>query len=257
MILKMKKNMRRFNILIGMLLLYMVSACSEADREMFEETAAINFDIPLTSSAITEYRKLDSTLIFREDTMVYSFAFDLELQEREICVPVEITGFASDKDRKYIVEVEEMNGAKAGVHYEPISREQILGKGKTRDSLRIKFYRKDMDQPGQARKLGLRIKSGGDFIEGIEERLFVAVQVSDILEEPSWWKKWIGCFGMFHPIKYREWMKLYGGTGDLTDKDPDWWSAPLELTLILDLKALFEREEFYDGDTRLVIPCTH
>ena len=51
---------------------------------------------------------------------------------------------------------------------------------------------------------------------------------------------------------------MYGGTGDLTGKRPDWWVAPLELTLVLELKDLFEREEFYDeNNVRLTIPCTH
>ena len=92
----------------------------------------------------------------------------------------------------------------------------------------------------------------------MKEKLFVAVQVSDILEKPDWWDNWIGCFGTFHPVKYREWMKLYGGTGDLTGKRPDWWYAPLELTLILDLKRMFEENEFLDENgKRLLIPCTH
>lgn len=53
-------------------------------------------------------------------------------------------------------------------------------------------------------------------------------------------------------------MKLYGGTGDLTGKRPDWWYAPLELTLILDLKRMFEENEFLDENgKRLLIPCTH
>lgn len=66
------------------------------------------------------------------------------------------------------------------------------------------------------------------------------------------------CFGTYHPIKFREWIKMYGGTGDLTGKRPDWWFAPLELTLVLELKDLFEREEFYDeNNVRLTIPCTH
>ena len=53
-------------------------------------------------------------------------------------------------------------------------------------------------------------------------------------------------------------MKLYGGTGDLTGKIPDWWDSALELTLVLDLKHLFEVKEFLDEKgNRLVIPCTH
>lgn len=242
-------------ILLGIIFASMF-ACSEADKEMFKGPDSICFRIPQTSDDIDEYRKLDSSLIFREDTVVYSFAFDMEATERTICIPVQIGGMAANHERKYMVEVEEYNGAQAGVHYEAINKEQILSAGKTTDSLRIKFFRRDMDKV--ARKIGLRIKTGGDFIEGTQERLFVAVQVSDILEKPSWWNDWSSCFGTYHPIKFREWIKMYGGTGDLTGKRPDWWGAPLELTLVLELKDLFEREEFYEeNNVRLTIPCTH
>ena len=242
-------------LLLGIIFLSMF-ACSEAGKEMFEGPNSICFRFPTTSEDIEEYRKLDSSLIFREDTVVYSFAFDMEATEREICIPVQIAGFATEYDRKYKVTVEEYNGTQADVHYEAISEEQILGAGKTTDSLRVKFFRRDMDKV--ARKIGLRIKTGGDFVEGTQERLFFAVQVSDILEKPSWWDQWSDCFGTYHPIKYREWIKLYGGTGDLTGKDADWWRASLELTLVLELQDLFEREEFYDeNNIRLTIPCTH
>ena len=243
-------------ILASVFFLQLGIACSEADRDLFEGPVGINFRIPKTSEEIKDYKLRDSSLIFREDTMVYSFAFDMVNTEREICVPVEVTGFAKEVDRKYYVEVVEYNGAKAGVHYDAVPTEHVLAAGKVKDSLRILFHRVDMDK--QARKIGITIKRGGDFIEGVKEKLFVAVQVSDILEKPDWWDNWIGCFGTFHPVKYREWMKLYGGTGDLTGKRPDWWYAPLELTLILDLKRMFEENEFLDENgKRLLMPCTH
>lgn len=243
-------------ILISGILALLGVACSEASRDMFGDVEAINFRIPQTSEEISAYKLLDSSIIFREDTMVYSFAFDMVATEREICIPVEITGYAAHVDRKYQIEVVEYNGTKAGKHYDALPTEQVLPAGKVKDSLRVRFHRIDMEK--QARKIGIRIKSGGDFAEGPQERLFVAVQVSDILEKPSWWDNWEGCFGTFHPIKYREWMKIYGGTGDLTGKVADWWQASLELSLVLDLKSLFEKEVFLDENgNRLVIPCTH
>ena len=48
---------------------------------------------------------------------------------------------------------------------------------------------------------------------------------------------------------------MYGGTGDLTGKRPDWWVAPWELTLVMELIDLFDREEIYDEtNVRLTIP---
>lgn len=238
---------------IACMLFWMGSACSEADREMFEGPEAINFCLPMTSEEIENYRELDSSLVFRDDTIVYSFAFDMVNTERVISIPVEVTGFAHNQDRKYRVKVTDYNGAQAGVHYDPIAEEQILAAGKVKDSLQIRFHRVDMDK--QPRKIGLMIEAGGDFVEGVKERLFVAVQVSDILEKPEWWDDWEMCFGPYHPIKYREWIKLYGGTGDLTGKHPNWWTTPLEIILILDLKRIFEEGDFRDENgNKLVIP---
>ena len=70
-------------LLLGIIFLSMF-ACSEAGKEMFEGPNSICFRFPTTSEDIEEYRKLDSSLIFREDTVVYSFAFDMEATEREI-----------------------------------------------------------------------------------------------------------------------------------------------------------------------------
>ena len=154
-------------ILASVFFLQLGIACSEADRDLFEGPVGINFRIPKTSEEIKDYKLRDSSLIFREDTMVYSFAFDMVNTEREICVPVEVTGFAKEVDRKYYVEVVEYNGAKAGVHYDAVPTEHVLAAGKVKDSLRILFHRVDMDK--QARKIGITIKRGGDFIEGVKE----------------------------------------------------------------------------------------
>ena len=81
-------------ILASVFFLQLGIACSEADRDLFEGPVGINFRIPKTSEEIKDYKLRDSSLIFREDTMVYSFAFDMVNTEREICVPVEVTGFA-------------------------------------------------------------------------------------------------------------------------------------------------------------------
>ena len=56
-------------LLLGIIFLSMF-ACSEAGKEMFEGPNSICFRFPTTSEDIEEYRKLDSSLIFREDTVV-------------------------------------------------------------------------------------------------------------------------------------------------------------------------------------------
>ncbi len=232
------------------MLVAVLVGCSEAEELMFDSPNAIYFKKMYTDEV--------NNLSVIEDTVFYTFAFTPELQEREICIPVEIVGFPSSQERKYNIKVTECNGAKAGVHYESLNSEQVLGSGKTIDSLRVRFYKQDMDE--QARKVEILIQPSVDFKEGIKDSLFVAIQVSNILEKPVWWDAWKTCFGEYHRIKYEEWMKIWGGKGTLPSNTSwlSWYMYPKELTALIQLKRLFNEKEFYDENgNRLTIPCPY
>jgi hypothetical protein len=227
----------------------LLASCSEASRQMFSAPDAIYFRMPLG----------DTTLIIREDTVVYSFAFEPVPTTREICIPVEVIGYASGSDRKYLVEVTEFDGTRAGTHYEAISAVQVLPAGKTRDSLRVTFLCTP-DMRDAVKKIGITIRPGEDFAEGVNECLHVAVQVSDILERPTWWNdSWNTYFGgTYDPQIYKAWMTIYGGKGDLTAYPyPSWWDCPQVLTAVIDLKRYFDENEVYylkNPSVRIVIP---
>jgi hypothetical protein len=238
--------MKQAIVIIATLLL---GACSEASREMFSAPGAIYFRMP----------QGDTTLIIREDTVVYSFAFDLVNTRREICIPVEIVGLAAGHDRTYRVEVNPFGETLPGVHHEPVATEQVLPAGKTRDSLRVTFLRSpDMQQ--EVKKIGITIRDGGDLATGVRECLYVAIQVSDILERPAWWNNtWNPYFGgTYDPQIYKVWMEIWGGTGDLSAyPSASWWDAPHVLTALFDLKRYFDEHEVYylnDPGRRIIIP---
>ncbi|MDR2413476.1 MAG: DUF4843 domain-containing protein [Odoribacteraceae bacterium] len=237
---------RILHAITGILLL--ASACSEAEKELFHAPDAIYFRMP----------QGDTSLIIREDTVIYSFAFDPDvITSRDIYIPVEIVGLAANKDREYIVEITNIGETKEGLHYEAVNTSRVLPAGKTRDSLRVTFFRAP-DMREQARKIGVTIRPSGDFIEGVAECLFVAIQVSDILERPKWWNNaWNHYFGgTYDPQIYRAWIEIWGGKGDISAYPyPDWWSAPRVLTAIIDLKRYFDEHEvyYYSDPTRRIV----
>lgn len=241
----MKKITNHFGIISIILLL--IFACGEANKEMFKGPESIYFRVP----------QGDTTLIIREDTIVFSFAFDLNSSQREILIPVEISGFPTDYDRKYMVEVTNIGDTKAGIHYETISKEQVLPAGKMTDSLKVIFYRTE-DMGKSAKKIGISIQDGGELIKGVEECLYMAIQVSDILEKPEWWNTWEDYFGRYDPQVYREWMRIWGGTGDISEyTEPGWWQAPQVLTALIDLRSYFSKLDppaTYEDSTPIMIP---
>lgn len=239
-----------YTAIIGLLAL--AAACSEASKTMFSAPDAVYFEtLPLQG---------DTTLIVREDTIIYSFAFNPDSVTRHnIYIPVEIVGFAADRDREYTVEVTNIGDTREGVHYDAISAVQVIRTGKTRDSLVVTFSR-TADMRDQPRKIGVAIRDGRDFAGGVNECLFVAIQVSDILERPKWWNAaWNSYFGgTYDPQIYRAWINIWGGTGDISAwPSPGWWYCPQVLTAIVELKRYFDEHETYyfsDPTRRIIIP---
>lgn len=242
--------MNRFYIGIVVLVTGWLTACRETDKEMFDEgMAGIYFKI--------QNLKKDSTLILRQDTIVYTFAYDSEeVTGREVCIPLELIGDAGNRERNYRVEVKAAENTVEGRDYEPIVSEQVFPAGKITDSLRI-TWKRNSSMHQEVKKLDIAIVLGGDFSVGLEEKVFVSLQVSDILEKPLWWDDWEDGFGSWHPTKLREWIKIWGRK-DLP-VDP-WFLAfaayPQECTAIVKLHDLFERKEFYDENgVRLYVPA--
>lgn len=223
-----------------------IGSCSEAKKDMFNWSENINFLIP----------EGDSSLIIRQDTVVYSFAFDPVSTERTISIPIEIVGNAASVDRSYKIKIENYGDTKAGIDYIMPNENQILPAGKMKDSLRIVFNRSE-DMKVSAKKIGITIINGGDLGEGVAEKCFVAIQVSDILEKPQWWDHWSSYFGPYHWRKFQKWIEIRGGQGELpTGSYPGFWTTPQEISQVYQLRIYFEENPEYDeNNIRLVVPC--
>lgn len=244
----------RFYIgIFGLLFLAMVS-CQEADKTMFSiETPGVYFK---TDSVVYQ----DTALIVREDTLVYSFAYDdeEEVHEREIKVPVQLVGIAGSQDRMYKLEIVAGPNTREGVDYKVVDADQIFHANMSVDTVRV-VWKRNLSMRQEVKRLDLRIVAGGDFSVGVDEKLYVCLQASDMLEKPSWWDDWEAGFGSWHQTKLREWIKIWGPA----PLEEDLWMGvyfdayPQECTAILKLREVFEKEVFYDEETgvRLVIPA--
>ena len=193
----------------------------------------------------------DEDLILRKntiDTIAYTFAYDPELTEREVRVPVEITGLPHNTDRTYHIEITTATGTVSGVDFKPISTTQTVRSGLSKDYISVVFLR-NASMEEEVKSIKFRVLDGGDFKEGLVESLEIVVQASDILERPGWWPYWeANAFGPWHPKKLREWIKIWGGKGELpAASGHGWLSYPNEYMAILKLRAVFEQAA-KDGD---------
>lgn len=236
--------------------------CQESDRLMYGDFAGIHFNKKLFD---------DSVLIVREDTIVYSFAFENpEMKEYVLHIPVEIEGFRCNYERKYQVEIDtEQTTAVAGVHYEALPEFCTLKANAGCDSIALRLFRTD-DIRVAGKSLFLRLVPSDDFDLGRHDCLTLKVSFSDILEEPKWWgTAWKTLFGDYHRIKYQEWIKIRGGKGELPEVKPEdagflIWYYPLECMQVMELRLYFENNPRYTNEDagdpnnlgeRIVVPC--
>ena len=226
----------------------MFLGCQQADKLMFHEMDALTMRIP----------KYDTTCIFRQDTVTYTFAFEsTDVTEKIIKIPMELVGFAQPYDRTYYIALTLGEGVVNGVNFEKLTEEQVLHADKGIDTLEIILYRTE-DIQTQTKWFKIELVEGGDFHLGIQDETSMIIRFSDVLEEPDWWVNWERYFGPFHRIKYQEWIRIWGGTGDLSNSK--YWggvsTAPQEIMAIKELQKYFEENPHYTEEGELItIPC--
>lgn len=227
-------------------LAFLALSCSESKHTFFDAPDSIHFRL----------YNFDKDIELEGDTIKYSFAFvSDDIKSKLLKIPIELAGYIKDFDRKYNIRVEEYGDTKNGVHFKKIIENQIFHAGKVRDTLKVLVNRTE-DMLKSSFLLGIHIIEGDDLTTGLKEKLFVAIKVSDILEKPSWWDKWHTYFGDYNVIKFKKWIELWGGKGDLSGKYPGWGHSPKEVAAIFELRRYFENNPTYDNEGNLiVVPC--
>lgn len=228
-----------YKVLLILTVIPLFMNCSEAEEFMFEEMDAIYFRLP-DPNAFT-----DESISIVGDTIFFTFAYfdDDKVKSHDVFVPLEVVGFAADRERKFHIEVKSKPNTVAGVDYVAPDQAQPLHADKMYDSLRVTFNRTKSMQ-SEHKELEINIIDGGDFIKGVKDNLHVVIKVSDMLEKPVWWDKWSVGFGEWHPAKLREWFKIWG-TDPLssTVSQIGWYFTSQECMAIVKLKAVFDKAE--------------
>lgn len=250
-------------IIVGISLI----SCRTTEIESFDTgTSYIYIDTPFLKD------DLGRTTKERLKEYVYSFAFDVnEVSTHTFEIPVSIIGTPSNEDRQYKIEiVEDKTTATAEDWDENFISKVFIKKGEVVTPLKITVKRHSKLKE-EARVIVLRVSNNENFSTGDKDLLEIKLNISEILNEPSWWKYYLKYFGPFYREIYIQWKEIYYLGADTkidsngilyhwnnmpTYFNSDWYPT---LTMYMQiLKQYFIDNEVYpDGDTskpRILLP---
>jgi len=204
----------------------------------------------------------------------YSFAFyPIEINTMRIGIPVALIGTPTTEDRSYAIEVEEKESNLPKNAY--TIETPVFHKGNIQDSLFV-VVKKTPEMVQQSLSLKINLKANENFNLGLSNSLSMKINISNRLEEPSWWNLYTDYFGPFYSEIYQQWILTYH---DKADPTPDvetgeryiwYWdnmptyvnnlpnSYPVLYYYIGQVKKYFEENEVYPaGDKskpRILLP---
>ena len=161
-------------ILIPMVLLCFIS-CKKAVEQRFSHSANIYFDI---------YNA-------EKDSIVTTFAYNPNLAQDTVWLPVRISGVRMDKSRTFKVRVEKDSAtAKEGIHYEALKSSYTVNPNSWGAYLPVVIYNKDPELENRSVSIIIKLIASDDF--GIENPYLIRAKVvfSAKLEKPDWWDTW-------------------------------------------------------------------
>ena len=180
--------MKNYYFILGLMILCW-QGCSNEEEKLFSDTATIYFDLS------------DSQL----EGIVYSFA-KTTATEHVVEVPVEIAGYASDHDRKFLVKVDpERSTAVEGKHYKALEAYYTLPPGEFATSVPVTVMSEDRLLDSVEVCLTLQLLPEGDFVNRRSDRQEAEIRISNILQKPAIWDQVYGrkYFGPYSRTKYK------------------------------------------------------
>lgn len=178
--------MKYFNVVI-ILLSFFFASCSEDN---------------IGTYGVKEY------VYFSDTTMNYSFAFDPNLNAKEIPVELKLIGNQKEYDRELSIAIDSMSSNLTGNDYEILSA--TFRANMFQDTIRIRVNKlSGKDNVGFVR---LVIKENQYFQPGPTKSMRFSLTFSDELLYPDWWDKNIerNYLGTYSEKKYREFIKATG-----------------------------------------------
>lgn len=194
------KQYRKFGILLGTILLAL--GCQKEEVPFFESKPGISFYVGQ----------------YETDSIVYSFAYDLVLKNVDtLYLNMRVMGAAEQHARKVTVVAGDGTTARAGVDYE-LPDAYLPAGALTMQYPVVLFNTPEMAQ--QQFLLVLDVVANEDLIVGASGREIgttvatniFKINVSNILEEPSYWAGIARFFGPFSAVRYRFMVDVIGIT---------------------------------------------
>lgn len=179
--------MKRINLFIIILFAIWASGCSSSQEKFFEDEPTVYFNI---SGA-------------QKDSIMLSFA---KTTAKEITyeVPIEIAGYPSGSERKFMVSVDkELSTAKEGEHYKKLEDYYTIGVNEFTGVVPVTFFCTDPLLDERAVDLVLNIVATSDFNNGLADRQTCRLKVSNILLMPGSWAWWSKNFGVYSKVKHK------------------------------------------------------
>lgn len=199
---------------IGMLL-GLLTACQENERDDFGSTGAIYFQ--------TNPSDWNNTT----DSILYSFA-GKAVEEKTLHLQVNLMGEATDHDRKIrLVADQEKTTAEAGVHYQALSDFYILPAGAYSVQIPVTLLRGDTHLKKQFFQLTLRLEASEDLQLGLTRRTITRILMADMYMKPTYWDDtwWLGDYSA---KKHELFIQRFGDfpeTAEDLDNDYARWRA--------------------------------
>ncbi|WP_294182934.1 DUF4843 domain-containing protein [Sphingobacterium sp.] len=171
-------------MLLGMLLLF---SCKKASLITYDQPANVYFDLNDAD----------------RDSIIYTFAYDLEKSSDTVYFPVKIMGYRDAKPRKYEAYiVADSSTAKMGIHYDKLETAYTLKAEEGRAYLPIIVHNvKDLED--RAVSLIIKLRENSDFGIRNPDLIRVKLVLSAKLERPSWWDNWLNNYSQVkHQLFY-------------------------------------------------------
>ncbi|MCA5006324.1 DUF4843 domain-containing protein [Sphingobacterium bovistauri] len=173
----MKTNLKlAYTVWSIILTAIILTACQKDELTTFDHDSGIYFDL----------------LGDDRDSIIYTFAYNMNKASDTVHIPVSISGIRESKDKSYSVYVEaDSSTASEGIHYQKLSENYIVSSGNGKTTLPVIIHNTP-DLEEKSVSLIIKLKETNDF--HIENPRIIRTRVvfSARLEQPIWWSMWLG-----------------------------------------------------------------
>jgi hypothetical protein len=197
------KNKKIF--IIGLIAVIAMISCKKESELVYESNDNVYFNFKAGN----------------KDSIVYTFAYDAERLADTIILPVKVSGQRIHSDRKFKIEVmTDSSTAVADTHFKPFEALYTMAADSGMCHVPLVIYNKDPLLTSRSVVLRFKLIATSDLGTEIPALIYGKVIISNKLEEPVWWKMWLGSY--YSEVKH----KLFLITTGVIEMTMDGLDAP-------------------------------